>query len=155
MVEIRPLSPLDAPALIAIHQQPEVAQWWGNMPEGFPVSDEPDAVRFTILVEGEVAGMAQYGEETPADYRHAWVDIFLGAGHQGRGIGVTVIRELLRHLTEELGHHRVMIDPVVENTRAIRCYEKAGFERIGVTRKAWRDREGRWHDALLMDYVVP
>jgi L-amino acid N-acyltransferase YncA len=52
--------------------------------------------------------------------------------------------------------HRVTIDPATSNAAAIRCYEKAGFRRVGVMRSAEHDAaSGRWHDALLMEYVVP
>jgi aminoglycoside 6'-N-acetyltransferase len=30
------------------------------------------------------------------------------------------------------GHHRLVIDPAADNERAIRCYERVGFRRIGV-----------------------
>jgi aminoglycoside 6'-N-acetyltransferase len=52
------------------------------------------------------------------------------------------------------GHHRITIDPAVDNAAAIRAYEKAGFARVGVMRRAERDTEGdAWHDALLMEFV--
>ncbi len=63
-----------------------------------------------------------------------------------------MILDLLIH---ERGHHRVTIDPAAHNHAAIRCYEKAGFVRVGVMRLAERDSDGNgWHDALLMELVV-
>ena len=61
----------------------------------------------------------------------------------------------MRHLVEDLGHHRVTIDPACANVAAIRAYEKAGFRRVGVMRCSERDVGGRgWHDALLMEYIA-
>ncbi len=58
-------------------------------------------------------------------------------------------------LIGERGHHRITIDPALANTRAIRAYEKVGFERVGVMRKAERDPDGGgWHDALLMQLLA-
>jgi aminoglycoside 6'-N-acetyltransferase len=61
----------------------------------------------------------------------------------------------MRHLIEDRGHHRLTIDPAAHNHAAIRAYEKAGFEPVGVMRRAERDNDGRgWHDSLFMEYVV-
>ena len=64
-------------------------------------------------------------------------------------------RFTIRLLVEERGHHRITIDPAVENAAAVRAYEKAGFERVGVMRLAERGPEGRWRDALMMEQVFP
>ena len=47
-----------------------------------------------------------------------------------------------------------MIDPAAHNERAIRCYEKVGFKRVGVMREYWRDPEGVWRDGLLLDLLA-
>jgi aminoglycoside 6'-N-acetyltransferase len=61
---------------------------------------------------------------------------------------------MLRHMFEERGHHRATIDPAIENERAIRSYERVGFKRVGVMRKAERAPDGRWRDALVMDLLA-
>lgn len=130
--------------------------WWWDAPEpGFPLTDEPEATRFTIEVEGKVAGMIQYFEETDPKYRHASVDIFLDPAVHGRGIGTEAVRQVVRLLTSERGHHRLTIDPAAANAAAIRTYEKAGFKRVGVMRKYERDADGRaWHDGVLMELLA-
>jgi len=57
-------------------------------------------------------------------------------------------------LTDERGHHRVIIDPAVENERAIHVYEKVGFRRVGVMRRYERHSDGEWHDGLLMELLA-
>jgi hypothetical protein len=64
---LRPLQPEDAPALRAALATPEVAEWWGEVPEGFPLEDEPTATRFTVLVDDVPAGLVQYTEEDARD----------------------------------------------------------------------------------------
>jgi aminoglycoside 6'-N-acetyltransferase len=60
-----------------------------------------------------------------------------------------------RYLFEVLGHHRVTIDPAAANAAAIRCYEKVGFRRVGITRRSERSPEsGTWRDGLLMDLLA-
>jgi len=154
-VTIAPTVEADAATLRAQQETPEVSKWWDLPDPGFPMDDEPEATRFTIRADGEIAGLVQYGEELEPKYRSAWIDIFLGPGFHGRGIGTQAIRLVLAILLDERGHHRVVIDPAAHNHAAIRCYEKAGFTRVGVMRLAERDADGRgWHDALMMELVV-
>jgi aminoglycoside 6'-N-acetyltransferase len=70
-VVLRALSEADAPALRAIRSTAEVAAWWGPLERDFPFGDDPDATRFTILRDGAVASLIQFGEELEPDRRHA------------------------------------------------------------------------------------
>jgi aminoglycoside 6'-N-acetyltransferase len=107
-----------------------------------------------IEAEGEVVGLIQHSEETTPEFRHAGIDVYLADSHQGRGLGTDAVRTLARHLIEERGHHRLTIDPAVDNVAAIRAYEKVGFRPAGVMREHWRSRDGIWHDGLLMDLLA-
>jgi aminoglycoside 6'-N-acetyltransferase len=154
-VVLRPTGPADVEPLRAIRRKPEVMDRWGAVEDDFPLGDEPTATRFTILVDGEPAGMIQFTEEKEPDYRHAEVDIFLDPGHHNRGLGTEAMSTLARHLIEDRGHHRVTLGTSVENARAIHVYEKIGFRRVGVMRKsALSHLTGEWEDELLMEYVV-
>ena len=152
---MRPLSNEDGEELARIHRTPEVRRWWGEPEPEFPWTDDPDANRFVIEVDGAVAGMVQFSEEPAPRYRHASIDLFLDPPLHGRGLGTEALRQLVRYLIEERGHHRITIDPAVANARAIRSYEKAGFRPVGVMRQYERDvdRE-RWHDGLLMELLA-
>lgn len=154
LVELRALAPDEVPALRAIATTAEVVEWWGEPEDGFPLTDDPEATRFTIWEGDAVVGMVQYGEEPDPDYRHAWIDVFVDPARRGRGLGTDAVATLLRHVIEERGHHRVTIDPAVDNVAAVRSYEKAGFRPVGVMQSAWRGPDGRWRDMLLMEHVV-
>jgi aminoglycoside 6'-N-acetyltransferase len=151
---LRPLAHGDEGELRRIHATPEVARWWGLPDEDFPW-DEPESTRLTIEVDGAVAGLVQFYEELEPRYRHAAVDLFLDPALHGRGLGTEAVRRVVRQLIDERGHHRVTIDPAVDNAAAIRAYEKAGFRRVGVMRRSERDADGPgWHDGLLMELVA-
>ena len=154
-VVLRPLAEGDETELLRIHRTPEVTQWWDLPDEGFPWKDDPDETRLTIEVDGAVAGMIQFYEESTPKYRHAAVDVFVDPALHGRGVGTEAVRQVVRHLVEDRGHHRITIDPAAANTAAIRAYEKVGFKPVGVMRRYERDFGGDgWHDGLLMEFLA-
>lgn len=156
VVELRPLAAHEAPAVAAaIASDSEASPWWGTDAgkiAGWLTEDGVTAYR--IVVDGRTAGMIEFSEQTDPDYRYASIDISLLAPSVGRGLGPDALRTLLGHLFETRGHHRVTIDPMVHNTRAIRAYEKAGFRPVGVMRQAERDAAGIWRDNLLMELLA-
>ena len=87
-------------------------------------------------------------------YRHAGIDLFLDPSVHGRGIGEDAVRTLCVHLVDDVGHHRLVIDPAADNAAAVRCYEKVGFRPVGVLRRYERGLDGAWHDGLLMDLLA-
>jgi aminoglycoside 6'-N-acetyltransferase len=108
---------------------------------------------FVIEVGSEVIGAIQYGEEDDPMYRHANIDIFVTTARHRQGFGSEAIRVLARYLIAERGHHRLTIDPALDNQAAIRAYEKVGFRRVGVMRSYERGPDGTWHDGLLMEML--
>ena len=153
-VVLRLLRRGDETELLRIHRTPEVMRWWDAPAEGFPW-EEPESTRLTVEVDGKIAGLIQFSEETEPKYRHATIDVFLDPAVHGRGVGTEAVRLVMRHVIEDRGHHRITIDPAVGNAAAIRAYQKAGFTEVGVMRRAERDADGKgWHDSLLMEFVT-
>lgn len=169
-IVLRPLRSEDEAELLRIHRTREVARWWGLPEPGFPWSDDPDSERFAIESGGAECGGAEadaaesggalvgmiqvYEEQTPR-YRHAAIDLFLDPAVRGRGIGGEAVAQLARMLFEQRGHHRVTIDPAVDNLAAVRAYEKVGFTRVGVMRRYERVPDGTgWRDGLLMELLA-
>ena len=155
-VLLRPLAERDFERLVEIGAEPEVARWWpgitrADLAEKLEADDE---VALTVERDGRVAGLIQFHEESEPDFRHAGIDIFLATECHGQGLGADAVRTLARHLVEERGHHRVTIDPAAANERAIRCYERVGFRRVGIMRRYWRDSAGEWQDGLLLDLLA-
>jgi RimJ/RimL family protein N-acetyltransferase/ketosteroid isomerase-like protein len=146
----------DVEDLRRIRRTPEVESRWGveTYAPPWPFGD-PGATVFTVLVDGVVRGMIQYGEEDEPDYRHATVDLFLDPAIHGQGVGRDAVRTMVRHLFEERGHRRITIDPAADNEAAIRCYAAVGFRPVGLMRGYERDHDGRgWHDGRLMDLLA-
>jgi aminoglycoside 6'-N-acetyltransferase len=153
-MNLRPLAAGDEAALRRIHSTPEVSRWWERPDERFPW-DEPESTRLIIEIDGTVAGMVQFHEELEPKYRHASIDLFLDPALHGRGIGTEAVRQVVRLLIDERGHHRITIDPAADNAAAIRAYEKVGFRPVGVMRSYERDADGQgWHDGLLMELLA-
>lgn len=154
-VTLRPVSDEDIPALGVILAAPEVARWcprnaarrWQEL------GDVPGLVTFAIEFEGRLVGGVQYHEEPAPAYRHATIDVFLDPGWHGKGLGADALRTLARHLFYDRGHHRLSMDPAVDNVKAIRTYQRVGFRPVGVLRQYERAADGQWQDGLLMDLL--
>lgn len=108
---------------------------------------------FAILLEGDVVGFIAAWEKLEPEYRHAGVDMFLDRARHGAGYGAETVRLVCGWLFEARAHHRIVIDPAADNLRAIRCYEAAGFKRVGVLRRYERGADGTFHDGLLLDLL--
>ncbi len=151
---LRPLAAGDEGELLRIHRTPEVLLWWDVPAAGFPW-DEPQLTRLTIEIDGRIAGLIQYWEESEPKYRHATIDLFLDPALHGRGLGAEALRLLVRQLIDERGHHRITIDPSVGNSAAIRSYERIGFKPVGILRRYERAPGGAgWRDGLLMELIA-
>jgi aminoglycoside 6'-N-acetyltransferase len=152
-VTLRPATAEDVPVLTAIRATPEVMARWPADDVAEELADE-EIETFAIVYEGRVVGAIQWYAEDEPMYRHAGIDIYLHPAVQGRGLGTDAVRTLARHLINEHGHHRLIIDPAADNAAAIRCYTKVGFRPVGVMRKYERGSNGEWHDGLLMDLLA-
>lgn len=148
----------DADALAEILAEPEVARWWPGFDRDRVldelIAERPAEEPFVIEVAGRVVGYLQVAEELEADFRHASVDLFLAASAQGRGLGPDAIRAVAADLIDRRGHHRLTIDPVADNARAIAAYIKVGFRPVGRLRQYQRMADGQWADALLMEMLA-
>lgn len=164
---LRPLAESDVDTLTVILAHPDVARWW----EGYDTS----RVRDELLAEGDggsfaivplpedggdvasnapLAGLIQFYEQDDPDYRHAGVDLFVDPDHHGRGLGRDAIVTLARHLIEDRGHHRIIIDPSVANERAIAVFKAIGFREVGVMRRYERRADGTWGNNMLLELLA-
>lgn len=156
IVYLEPVDAVHIADLKRILHTPEVHARWGDddSDPSWPF-DDPEAARFAILLGDRVVGMIQYSEENEPMYRHASIDIFVDPDVHGRGIGTDAVRTLARHLVDDRGHHRLVIDPAADNAVAIACYSAVGFKPVGIMRGYERDVGGeRFHDGLLMDLLA-
>ena len=155
-VTLRPVTADDMAALAEVFAIPEVAEWWpGENEERLRAAlEDDDGVGLVIELDGRMIGYIQYFEETDPDYRHAAIDIALRPDFCNRALGTDALRTLCRHLFDDLGHHRITIDPSLSNARAIASYRKVGFCDVGVMRRYERANDGTWRDSLLMELLA-
>jgi aminoglycoside 6'-N-acetyltransferase len=155
---VRSMQEPDVARLAEIAAEPEVRERWGEVSEAdlrAKLAGSDDVTVLVVELDGEVAGLIQYHEETDPDYRNAGVDMFLAENARGQGHGREALLLVAEYLFEERGHHRLTIDPAADNEPAIRCYTAAGFRSVGVMRRYERGRDGSFHDGLLMELVRP
>jgi aminoglycoside 6'-N-acetyltransferase len=80
------------------------------------------------------------------------MDLFIGEPDLwGRGLGSRLVQEAAAYLVKERGATSVFLDPHTRNTRAIRAYSKAGFQKVRLLPKH-ELHEGEMQDAWLMEY---
>jgi RimJ/RimL family protein N-acetyltransferase len=72
----------------------------------------------------------------------------------GHGYGGEATSLMVDHAFSSLGLHRVALSVFAFNERAIRAYQRVGFEHEGKSREAiWRD--GKWWDEIHMSVLEP
>ena len=136
----RPMSSADLAMIRRWLETPEVERWWGTPDEQYGLVsgdlDHPDMDQFIVSFGGRTFGYIQaYALSTwnqgfgthPANTRG--IDQFIGEPDMiGRGHGSSFIRAFVDGLLRR-GVPRVVTDPDPINARAVRAYEKAGFQR--------------------------
>ena len=142
-VELVPfLSSRHRPLLRAWLRRAHVSPWWGDTKDALAnVDGHPPDMHATIVVGGEPVGYVCWqglsAEELaaaglgalPPD--HVDVDILIGEVELlGRGIGPRVLHMVIERL-RSLGVSSVGLATAVDNRRARRGFEKAGFRPFG------------------------
>jgi RimJ/RimL family protein N-acetyltransferase len=142
-----PLTEADRPILLEWLSRPHVAEWW----EGPYTADrvraefpDPDAKVAQYLAHEVgppvgfiqsyvVAGAGGGWWEGERDPGARGIDGFLAdPADLGKGLGTRMIAAFVARLFADPAVTKIQIDPDPENARAIRCYEKVGFERVGI-----------------------
>ena len=129
--------------------RPHVAEWWIPTPTLAMVEQEIDerldpaslVKSYIALLHGEPVGYIQSsvamgsGDGWWPDEREPGVrgiDQYLANADQlGHGLGTAMVRAFVDRLFADPSVTRIQTDPSPANGRAIRCYEKAGFQATG------------------------
>ena len=67
-------------------------------------------------------------------------------------IAAEVIKMLIDYSFNQLNLHKVWLTLSAENPRALKCYEKAGMEKIGVMKEDTFSN-GHWVDTIYMEII--
>ena len=80
------------------------------------------------------------------------VDLFIGEpDYWGQGIGTSIMKIITQYLFNKKQAYSIILDPHIDNSRAIRCYEKVGFKIIKKLPKH-ELHNGKMVDCYLMEY---
>ena len=60
----------------------------------------------------------------------------------------------LIELAKKEGLHRIGLDVIADNKRAIQLYQKFGFKIEGVKKDAYFGEDGKYHDELVMGLIL-
>ena len=125
--------------------------------------DGPDGrgrvVPCILLYKDEPIGFLQYYPVTGSDSQNYGtspelntfaLDLAIGEPELwDKGLGTRFLKVMLAFLYTTKGAQRILIDPRVNNSRAVRCYEKSGFQKIkGLPKHELF--EGEYQDTWLM-----
>ncbi|MHC6154329.1 GNAT family N-acetyltransferase [Bradyrhizobium elkanii] len=139
----RPMTPADLPLVKQWLALPHVREWWGDPAEQYALVsgdlDEPAMDQFIVATDASDLGYIQCYDLT------AWnsgfgaqpegtrgIDLFIGEpSMMAGGHGSALIRAFVDDRLAQ-GAPRIVTDPDPANARAIRAYEKAGFQKVGM-----------------------
>jgi RimJ/RimL family protein N-acetyltransferase len=161
-VRLRRVRPEDAGFLAALAERPEVEPFLappGARDGATPLEriersrGEPGQYGWFVLEIRAAGGLVPAG----AMAFEAWsrrsrtaslFAVMLHPDFRGHGYAATGVRLLAAHLICELGYHRLQLECYGFNEGGIRLFERAGFVREGLKRKAYW-RHGNWADSVL------
>jgi RimJ/RimL family protein N-acetyltransferase len=122
----------------------EEEKWW----EGF-LSRENDHIFAIEAEDGTYIGNIGL-HSIERENRRAMLGIIIGDKTRwGKGYGTDAIQAMLGWAFGYLNLNRVYLTVYAYNERALRCYQKCGFQYEGTMRKA-RYLDGRYYDELMM-----
>lgn len=154
---IRPLLVEDAPHLYETMIHPLVYPTLTRLPS-MELSETEEWVRkvengrYRLVVEtkGKAVGMGSLRHNQRPRMHHAGeIGLYIHPDYWGMGAGTTLLESLLDLADNWLNLNRVELEVYTTNDRAIRLYEKLGFEVEGTSRcRAYGN--GMWLDTHLM-----
>jgi [ribosomal protein S5]-alanine N-acetyltransferase len=109
---------------------------------------EPGEYTWTVEHDGHGIGSAALRVDAGQHRANYAVGLFVAA-LRGQGLGREVTRLVLAWGFGQLGLHRIELEVLAFNTRAIRCYLACGFRSEGVRREAELYPAG-WQDLIVM-----
>ena len=157
LVRLRTTTAADSPRLVEIRETDEVRRRFRSDDVAAEIAADladDELHQLSIEADGQIVGLIQFYEESDEDYRHASIDLYIDPAAHRRGFASAALQMLTDYLFDEVGHHRITIDPAADNAAAIACYEGIGFKTVGVMRAYERQNDGSWGDGLLMDLLA-
>ncbi|MEA3319390.1 MAG: GNAT family N-acetyltransferase [Bacillota bacterium] len=121
---------------------------------------DDEVLRCLVVYDGKNIGYIQFypinkATSALAEYfemeRVYGLDQFIGnPDYWNKGIGTLLITSTVNFLLTKIRANRIVMDPMISNGRAIKCYEKCGFKKIRELREHIL-HEGEYRDCWLME----
>ena len=155
---IRPAGPEDAAGITALRRMPGVFEQAASLPSDRSrrmeeLLRQPGQNRhFLVAVspDNTVLGLVMLTVESNPRRRHSGgLGIMVRTDCQGQGIGTALLEAVLDLADNWLMLCRVELEVYADNQRAVRLYEKFGFEAEGRKREA-AVKNGAYVDLLVM-----
>jgi diamine N-acetyltransferase len=150
---LRPAVPADLPQIVALERMPESRRYVGQWPEDhharalvgrdaryYVHEDDRGRIQAYVILLGFEEG------STSIEFKRFVV------AQPGRGLGRSLLAEILRLVFDEIGAHRFFLDVVEDNFRARHLYKSFGFTEEGILREATQ-RDGQWLSLVLMSLL--
>lgn len=154
----------DAAAVCDLMAHPQVYYGTLQMPYPTPAqwverlrsSGNYPHVSLVAPVNGTIAGMAGLHPVggSPRCQHARSLGISVHPDYWGTGLANQLMTELLHNADHWMGVTRIELLVYTDNARAIRLYERHGFEREGTLRR-YAMRDGQYADTLLMARLKP
>lgn len=114
---------------------------------------DPGSYTWSVEHDGHCIGAAGLRVDDGQHRATYTVGLFV-PGLRGQGLGREVTRLVLSWAFTVLGVHRVELEVLSDNSRAIRCYLACGFRPEGIRREAELYPDG-WKDFIVMALLQP
>jgi L-amino acid N-acyltransferase YncA len=154
---IRPMLPVDAPAVLAIYQA-GLDTGQASFETTAPAWDAFDAARLpghryvaADAATGEVLGWTAVSAVSSRPVYAGVVEhsVYVRLGHHRRGVGAALLGALIES-AEAAGIWTIQSSVFPENTASLALHERAGFRAVGVRERVGR-HHGRWRDTILIE----
>jgi len=161
-VLLRPLASTDLRRCVKWFSDPQIIRFLGRDAPVTLAEEErwfrdyerrTDEQIFAIEVEGQHVGNLGL-HKIDRVHRKAEVGIVIGEpSFWSHGYGTEAMRVVLRYGFDVLGLNKISLDVLEYNTRALRTYERLGFQREGVHREDIY-KDGRFVNVMRMSILA-
>ena len=148
---VRPATLADIPAAMAIERSPDYELYVARSEEDehrAMLTSPSHAYRLGVAESGAVEAFAIL--RGPSDPHLNLYLKRIAVARPGQGVGTAFLSLVLDEAFGPMGAERFHLDCFADNARAQRSYEKLGFTRDGVLRKAYRLADGTRADLVMM-----
>ncbi len=148
-IMLRPMKPLDAPALFEAHADPEVHRYWSDAAHTSLEQTESEVMatlaaaggRAWVITDNDGEALGRIALFIPREGVGEF-GILMRREAQGRGLASKAVALVTAYAFEHLGLHRLAADVDPDNTASLALFLRAGFQREGLLRGNWKSHLG-------------